>query len=67
MLGDILGFLQSNQHRFRRGLSCEMQLYATAHDILTAADKGQSVHAAVHDFTKAFDRVHHALLTRKRS
>ena len=35
--------------------------------MLTAADKGQSVHAAVRDFTKAFDRVHHALLMRKRS
>ena len=44
MLGDILGFLQNNQHRFRRGLSCETQLCATAHDILTATDKGQRVH-----------------------
>ena len=39
---------------------CETQLCATVHDIL--ADKDQTVHV---DFTKAFDRAPHALLTEK--
>jgi len=37
------------------------------HDILSAADKGLSTHAAVIDFTKAFDKVPHALLMKKLS
>ena len=70
LLGDIFlekinGFLHNRQHGFRRGLSCETQLYATIHDIL--ADKDQSVHALVLDFTKAFDRVPHSLLMEKLS
>ena len=57
-----LSTLDNRQHRFRRGLSCETQLCAIIHDILAATDKDQSVHAAVLDFTKAFDKVPHALL-----
>ena len=58
----LLNFIDRNvPHGFRRGLSCETQLCATIHDILAAIDKDQSVHAAVLDFTKSFDRVPHAL------
>ena len=42
-----------------------MQLCVTIHDIPAATDKDQSVHAAALDFTKAFDRVPHALLIKK--
>ena len=66
LLGDILekidGFLHNRQHGFRKGLSCGTQLCATIHDILTTTYKDQSVHAAVLDFTKSFDRVPHSLL-----
>ena len=61
-LKKIDGFLHNRQLGFRRGLSCETQLCATIRDILEATDKDQSVHAAVLDFIKAFDRVSHALL-----
>ena len=45
----------------------ETQLCATIHNILAATDKDQSVHAAVLDFTKAFDRVPHAFFMKKLS
>ena len=60
MLEKIDGFLHNRRHGFRRGLSGETQLYATIYDILAATD--QSVHADVYKFTKAFDRVPHALI-----
>jgi len=67
LLGKIYGFLHSRQHGFRKGLSCETQLCATMHDILSAANKDLSTHAAVLDFTKAFDKVPHALFMEKLS
>ena len=45
----------------------ETQLCATIHNILAGTVKDQSVHAAVLDFTKAFDRVPHAFLMKKLS
>ena len=69
LLGGILekidGFLHNRQHGFRRGLSWETQLCATIHDILAVTNKDQSWHAAVLDFTKAFNRVPHSLLMEK--
>lgn len=59
--------LHHRQHGFRRGLSCETQLCSTMHDIYTAVDNSNTVHAVVMDFTKAFDRVPHALLMSKLS
>ena len=59
--------LHHRQHGFRRGLSCETQLCSTMHDIYTAVDNSSTVHAVVMDFTKAFDRVPHALLMSKLS
>ena len=61
LLGDVLEkidrLLHNRQHGFRRGLSCETKLCAATHNILAATDKDQNVHAAVLDFTTAFDRV----------
>ena len=45
----------------------ETQLCATIHNILAGTVKDQSVHAAVLEFTKAFDRVPYALLMEKLS
>jgi len=59
--------LNNRQHGFRRGLSCETQICATMHDILYAIDNQKTVHAAVLDFTKAFDWVPHGLLLQKLS
>jgi len=59
--------LNNRQHGFRRGLSCEIQTCATMHDILYAINNQKTVHAAVIDFTKAFDQVPHALLLQKLS
>ena len=43
------------------------QLCATLNDILSSVDKQKSVHAAVLDFSKAFDRVPRTLLMKKLS
>jgi len=61
----INDILHQRQHGFRRGLSCETQLCSTMHDILSAAENSNSIHAVVLDFTKAFDRVPHSLLLQK--
>ena len=53
------------QHGFRQGLSCETQLCSTFHDITRSADRGDTIHAAVLDFAKAFDKVPHQLLMNK--
>ena len=60
LLKDVLEKIDGFLHGFRRGLLCEMQLW---YDIL--ADKDKFVHAAVLDFTSAFDRVFHVLLVEK--
>jgi len=55
----------NNQHGFRRGFSCTTQLITTIHDLVTASNERVQVHAAVLDFSKAFDKVSHALLIGK--
>ena len=60
-------FLHNRQHGFRRGLSCETQLCGTYHDIARYVDKGDTVHAVIMDFAKAFDKVPHQLLMSKLS
>ena len=67
LLAKVDKILHNRQHGFRQGLSCETQLCATLNDILTSVDQQKSVHAAVLDFAKAFDRVPHALLMEKLS
>ena len=59
--------LCSRQHGFRQGLSCETQLCGTYHDLAKHADRGNTVHALVLDFAKAFDKVPHGLLMQKLS
>ena len=47
------------QHVFRKGLSCQTQLCATYHDLVSTADKGRKTHAIIMNFKKAFDKVSH--------
>ena len=62
ILDDII---YDNQHGFRRQLSCTTQLASVTHDIVENMDKKQNVHAAVLDFSKAFDTVPHHLIISK--
>ena len=65
MLEKIDGTLHNNrQHGFREDVSCETKVCATLlHDMLGVTDnKSLSVHAAVLNFTKAFDRVSNSML-----
>ena len=59
------GFLCPEQHGFRRGLSCATLLVSTTNSLMASIDRGVSMHAAVLDFSKAFDRVSHGLLDDK--
>ena len=53
-LGDILC---TNQHGFRRGLSCNPYLITVMHQIFESVDDGKTVQIATFDFAKAFDKV----------
>lgn len=57
--------LYNRQHGFRKGLSCETKLCGTYHDIAKQVDQGNTIHALVLDFAKAFDKVPHKLLMQK--
>ena len=57
--------ISSNQHGFRKSLSCCTQLITVNHDILKFNDSGSIVHAAILDFSKAFDVVNHSKLLTK--
>ena len=57
--------LHNRQHGFRRGLSCETQLCGTFHQLARSANNGNTTHALIFDFQKAFDKVPHALLMAK--
>ena len=61
-LDDILSH---SHHGFRANLSCETQLVITYHDICKLVDGGNTVHALILDFRKAFDVVPHSLLIEK--
>ena len=67
LLAKVDQHIYNKQHRFRKGLPCKTLLCATLNDILSSVDKQKSVYAAVLDFSKAFDRVPHALLMKKLS
>ena len=43
------------QHGFRSKRSTEHQLILTIHDIASSLQQNKSIHAAVLDFSKAFD------------
>ena len=54
------------QHGFIKGRSCETtQLILTHHQWATALDKGRQVDVVFLDFSKAFDKVNHAVLLQK--
>jgi hypothetical protein len=55
------------QHGFRRGLSCETQLLEFIDDISKNLDPGKQTDCLIMDFSKAFDKASHSLLTRKLS
>jgi hypothetical protein len=65
LLAQLDDVLYPNQHGFRKHYSCSTQLITVIHDILLALDNGQIVHAAVLDFSKAFDVVPHCQLISK--
>ncbi|CAH8657915.1 unnamed protein product [Dicrocoelium dendriticum] len=54
--------LTSAQHGFLKGRSCITNLLLTRHEWLQALNKGQSVDVIYIDFSKAFDKVNHAVL-----
>ena len=53
------------QHGFRTKRSTELQLIRTIHDIASSLQQNKSIHAAVLDFSKAFDKVPHQRLLMK--
>ena len=53
------------QHGFRSKRSTELQLILTIHDIASSLQQNKSIHAAVLDFSKAFDKVPHRRLLMK--
>ena len=57
--------LAVQQHGFRKGFSCDTQLATTLTDITYKVDRSKIIHAAVLDFSKAFDKVDHFLLIQK--
>ena len=58
-------FLTEWQHGFIKGRSCDTQLILTHHQWATALDKGRQVDVVFLDFSKAFDKVNHAVLLQK--
>ena len=64
-------FLENNkllcteQHGFRKGRSCETQLLGYVDETTREVEKGNQEDVIVLDFSKAFDKVNHSLLTHK--
>ncbi|XP_073240461.1 gamma-aminobutyric acid receptor subunit beta-1-like [Porites lutea] len=59
------GVLTDCQHGFRAKRSTETQLICTIHDIASAIQSNKTIHAAILDFSKAFDKVPHRRLLKK--
>jgi len=57
--------LADQQHGFRKRRSCESQLVLTIQDLASSLDNGEQIDAILLDFSKAFDKVPHQLLTQK--
>ena len=62
---DYYKIISDCQHGFRARRSCETQLGTLCHVFTSSLDKGFQSDMAVHDFSKAFDRVPHQRLLRK--
>ena len=54
-----------NQHGFRRGCSCEIQLLEFVEELTTSLEGGRQTDIIILDFAKVFDRVNHSLLVYK--
>lgn len=59
--------LCDNQHGFRAKHSTETQLILTMNDLTKSIDEGKTIHMAILDFAKAFDKVPHRRLLYKLS
>ena len=51
------GVLTDYEHGFKAKRSTETQLICTIHDIESAIQSNKTIHAAILDFSKAFDKV----------
>ena len=58
-------FINSAQHGFLKGLSCDTQLVTTVEELQRGLDKKAQYDVIVLDFQKAFDKVSHRHLLRK--
>ena len=61
----IVNSLRRETFKIRDCRSCETQLILTHHQWATALDKGRQVDVVFLDFSKAFDKVNHAVLLQK--
>jgi len=59
------GFMNKNQHGFRKGHSCLSQLITHYNNILNALECGNNIDTVYLDFAKAFDKVDHGILSHK--
>ena len=62
---DNNNILYDLQHRFRKKLSRETQLIEFNDDITINLDNGQQTDCLIMDFSRAFNKVNHSLLTHK--
>ena len=71
MVSNIMTYCENNsilchqQHGFRRGHSCETQLLGFVDEVSKNLESGAQEDLLVLDFSKAFDKVSHSLLTHK--
>ena len=70
LVSHIMKFAEKNilckeQHGFRKGRNCESQLIGLIDQVTDALENGQDSDVLVMDFSKAFDKVSHSLLTHK--
>lgn len=64
---DYNDFFYHHQHGFRKGYSCETQLFEFTHDLHCSLQSRNETDAIFLDFSKAFDRVPHIRLISKLS
>ncbi len=58
-------FINSVQHGFLKGITCDTQLVTTVEELQRGVDKKAQYDVIVLDFQKAFDKVSHRHLLRK--
>ncbi len=62
---EVNDILVDNQHGFRAKHSTVTQLILTINDLTGSIEKGETIHMAILDFAKAFDKVPHERLLAK--